>query len=607
MADPVYLTINEFPGTGAPAPTVVDFAFAGGYISPAHVKAELFDPVTYLRTPVTVTDEHFVTDYRLSLPVSVPVGSVLRVYRDTPKDQPLVNFTNGARIAENNLDLVAEQSVFVAAESADQIASTQIANVLQAADASATNAVAAQEAAAASAASAALSEEAAQDGASSAGAFALAASNSAAAASDSAAAAAASAQDAAEEVTVVRTDLASVGSGKGAEMVAFQRATTGASTRTVAARLADTIHDADFSTTAGLLAAGAGKTVLTLSPAAAPVAVAGANILWDFLNGGNADTVLQSNGSRGGLFADYDCKAARVMVEQINEDQTAISGGGFRDLLFLNVVDGDTADYTAIGQKVTNGIRSFVIGANNGTAFQAQYKDLVGSYFAAVGNIQWAARGVSAITADAYQFGIGIASNEFVVHNPSAANGSVGHSTSMAAVQAIVRSRYADEDATHFSRGVYVENNGLRITAGVEIISNTSEGFTSRYKFGLKLDGATVSDAAIVMPQSVSGSAGTIIQYDPNDYSVFYRSTNQFAFVAGAAVKLATNANGITVGGDNNSTKTRIYIEPSTTGVSHMQLYPGATPASPNNGELWFDGTAVKIVVGGVVKTFTLT
>lgn len=227
MPTPVYLTINEFPGTGAAAPTVVDFNFAGGYISPAHVKAEIFNPVTYLRTPVTVTDDNFVTDYRLSLPVVVPTGSILRVYRDTPKDQPLVNFTNGARIAENNLDLVARQAVFVAAESTDQIEATQVADVLQAVEAAALSAAQAQVEAGAAATSATLSQAAAQEGASIAGGFALAAAASATASSAAASASAA-------EASAVRADLAIPASGKGAEMVAFKQAGSNSVGRTVA-------------------------------------------------------------------------------------------------------------------------------------------------------------------------------------------------------------------------------------------------------------------------------------------------------------------------------------------------------------------------------------
>lgn len=262
MANPVYLTINEFPGTGAPAPTVVDFNFAGGYISPAHVKAELFDPTTYLRTPIEVTDAHFVTAYRLSLPISVPTGQVLRVYRDTPKGQPLVNFTNGARIADNNLDLVAEQAVFVAAESVDQLATLQVADVLAAVGASASNAALSQAGAAAAAASAALSEAAAQDGARIAGGFALAASNSA----GQAQAAAVAAADA------VRADLADP--AKGAALVGFRQSGTGAVATTVQSKMLETVSVKDFGAvgdgvtddTAAILSAAvnSGKKFLTI-------------------------------------------------------------------------------------------------------------------------------------------------------------------------------------------------------------------------------------------------------------------------------------------------------------------------------------------------------
>ena len=153
MPDPVFLTINEFPGTGAASPTIVDFNFAGGYISPSHVRAEVFNPTTFERTEVPITDTDFVTDLRLAVPVSVASGQILRVYRDTPKDAPLVNFEDGGRINERNLDLLAEQAVFVAAESADQIAVVQVADVLAAVEAAASSATIAQAAAAASAGS----------------------------------------------------------------------------------------------------------------------------------------------------------------------------------------------------------------------------------------------------------------------------------------------------------------------------------------------------------------------------------------------------------------------------------------------------------------------
>lgn len=319
-----------------------------------------------------------------------------------------------------------------------------------------------------------------------------------------------------------------------------------------------------------------------VAPGTTPAYSAGTNTLYEYNAESDSDNVLTKEGVRGGLFADYDCKGEKVVVTQINENQSTISGGGFRDGVFVNTVDSDTVDYTTIGQKVTNGVRSFTQGAHNGTAFQAQYKDLVGGYFAASGNIQWGARGVSAITADAYQYGSGIASNEMAVHNPSSANGGLSQSKSMAAVQAIIRSRYAPEDSTHVSRGVYISSNGERITNGIEMISDTSESYPSQYKYCLNMKGSVVTSAAIVMPQSASGNSGTVIEYDANDYTVFDRSGNKHMFVIGGSVPLSVTGNGINMG-------------------------TVTAPASPQNGDMWFDGTSLKFRVGGVTKTVTLS
>lgn len=43
------------------------------------------------------------------------------------------------------------------------------------------------------------------------------------------------------------------------------------------------------------------------------------------------------------------------------------------------------------------------------------------------------------------------------------------------------------------------------------------------------------------------------------------------------------------------------------TGRSPLRLTAGVAPTSPVNGDIWFDGTNIKMQVGGVTKTFTLT
>lgn len=309
-----------------------------------------------------------------------------------------------------------------------------------------------------------------------------------------------------------------------------------------------------------------------------PAGISGENLLYDYPNGGDSDNVLEMDGTRGGYFADYNCLAKRILIGQFDEDQSAISGGGFRDLLFLDAVDTDNVDYTLIGQKVTAGIRSYVQGLHNGTAYQSMYKDLVGGSFAALGNIQWAERGCSGITAEAWQYGIGIASNEMAVNNPAAANGGVAQSESLAAMQAIIRSQFDDEDGTHLSRGIIIQNIGLRVTAALDILSTNGGGsFTSHYKYGIKMNSAIINDAAIVM--STDGAGASIIQYDTNDYSSYDAAGNRFNWTIGATTVFSIKATSLVIAETANG--------------------------SPVEGDFWYDGTNLKFQDGVGTKTLT--
>lgn len=107
---------NRFAGDGAT--TSYEFNFVGKYIARTHVKVYQEDNVTKARTPVAITDSNFLNDTTLrNLPVT-PAGKTLVIYRDTPKP-PLVDFTNGSRFTEYNMDLVARHGLFVAMEAMD--------------------------------------------------------------------------------------------------------------------------------------------------------------------------------------------------------------------------------------------------------------------------------------------------------------------------------------------------------------------------------------------------------------------------------------------------------------------------------------------------------
>lgn len=110
------LATNRFAGDGTT--TSYEFNFVGKYIARTHVKVYQEDNATKVRTSVSINDSNFLNDTTLrSLPVT-PVGSTLVIYRETPKP-PLVDFVNGSRFTEYNMDLMARQGLFVAMEAMD--------------------------------------------------------------------------------------------------------------------------------------------------------------------------------------------------------------------------------------------------------------------------------------------------------------------------------------------------------------------------------------------------------------------------------------------------------------------------------------------------------
>ena len=196
--------------------TIWNFSFAGGYINRTHVKAYKKSPAG-VRTDIAINEEEdFVGDFQLSIIPAVEDGYTLVIYRDSSNDGlPLVDFADGAIINEGNLDIVAQQSVFMAEESRDFVGVTTSADLADLASQSSANAAAA----AASASNAAASATAAATQASGAAASASAASASASAASGSAANAASAATT---QVNLFKTQLAdALSAAYGPNLVAY--------------------------------------------------------------------------------------------------------------------------------------------------------------------------------------------------------------------------------------------------------------------------------------------------------------------------------------------------------------------------------------------------
>lgn len=249
---------------------------------------------------------------------------------------------------------------------------------------------------------------------------------------------------------------------------------------------------------------------------------------------------LYDNTTVGGYFADYDCRGAMKIVLVQSENQAGVAGGGMRDAVFIQHQDNDVSDYTAIGQKVSNGLRCYTTGkAGGGGNYTAQFKDLVGADFAAIGSIAWSLRGCAAIACTAIGYNVGIIDNEFSVQQPASA---AAQSFSMAGGQFIVSSKFAASDLTHLARGVFVTNLGKSIHAALSAQSAGTGGDNGQYEYLIRGDLATVNVGAFIMPASAAGNVGTRIVYDTGDFSEYDRALNTYTWAIGGTAAFNVNA-----------------------------------------------------------------
>lgn len=129
-----------------------DFSFASGYLDAAHVKAQTKTTEGAI-TQIVVTPGMLIGEFQLQITPALAAGLELTIYRDTPKNAPLVDFTDESGFSETALDTNAKQAVMVAAEAIDTINASDLTAAIAAAE-SAGAAASASSASAALAASA---------------------------------------------------------------------------------------------------------------------------------------------------------------------------------------------------------------------------------------------------------------------------------------------------------------------------------------------------------------------------------------------------------------------------------------------------------------------
>ncbi len=84
--------------------------------------------------------------------------------------------------------------------------------------------------------------------------------------------------------------------------------------------------------------------------------------------------------------------------------------------------------------------------------------------------------------------------------------------------------------------------------------------------------------------------------------SALAAGTNRFGLYLD---NLANYLGGNTSIGDATNTA-RLNLGASTTAKASLRILAGTAPASPNEGDIWQDGTNIKMYIGGATKTFTL-
>lgn len=117
LLDPDYrYSINRFTGDGEQ--TIWNLNFAGGFISRDHIKAYLENAD---ETHTTLGFD-WISDGSVDVTPAVAENQEFVFYRDTPKNDPLVDFVGGSALTERNLDVLAKQAVFASAETIDRFA-----------------------------------------------------------------------------------------------------------------------------------------------------------------------------------------------------------------------------------------------------------------------------------------------------------------------------------------------------------------------------------------------------------------------------------------------------------------------------------------------------
>jgi len=164
-------------------------------------------------------------------------------------------------------------------------------------------------------------------------------------------------------------------------------------------------------------------------------------------------------------------------------------------------------------------------------------------------------------------------------------------------------------------------NNTSNLLTITGLLTCTSQVRAGQYLIGGTLFASSTSNLFWLTGGTAAGTSGILNSYLAEySYSPTSGTQQMNVFNASPVINQTGTATGITRGIYINPTLTAVadfraievvsgttVLAPSVTARASLRIPSGTAPTSPVNGDIWFDGTNIKMQIGGVTKTFTLT
>jgi hypothetical protein len=166
------------------------------------------------------------------------------------------------------------------------------------------------------------------------------------------------------------------------------------------------------------------------------------------------------------------------------------------------------------------------------------------------------------------------------------------------------------QTVTNTYSDIYVDSDQRLSLIGPNFVGPMGGSYVAKYNIEA-ITGSQVCKVRLVGQVAEANSGNVYGTAFTNDWSVFIEAGDTSAhigqpggpgtisMVVGSTERARATASGFTITGT-------LGTSASTTSLASLNIPAGTAPTSPNNGDIWFDGTNLKIRIGGVTKTFTI-